>query len=335
MIDLKSVLIRGLSGQHIRAVNNKFRSLVGRGGLRVINFHRVLDNDIDVNDYRYKGESPTVDTFDKILEFLSSSYNLISLKDYVDNHEKIDPGEMYVALTFDDGYLDNYTNALPILKKYSAPATIFVSIDALDGKPLWFQKIYCIIKASSEKTILNPCTGEKLSLSDKWSAMQGVAKSMLTVPINEYDLKIHELCVGCNVSQQEIICESEKMLTWNEMAILKDEPLIDIGSHTVTHFSLIKLQDDELRYELEESFDRLKEAMGYDRVHMAFPNGIYDERVKSFVRQIGYEAAFAMDRGVNTLDTDLFEMKREYVVNDPVRIGFQLDDWDLRLKKIF
>lgn len=75
------------------------------------------------------GISPA--TFERQMRFLSEhKYNVIPLEELADlirNKRKIPPKT--AAVTFDDGYLDNYTQAYPILKKYNIPATIFVVIN--------------------------------------------------------------------------------------------------------------------------------------------------------------------------------------------------------------
>ena len=81
------------------------------------------------------GVSP--ESFEKQMRFLRErKYNIVSLEELADlikNKEKI-PFKT-VAITFDDGYLDNYTHAYPVLKKYNIPAAIFVVINRV-GKHL-------------------------------------------------------------------------------------------------------------------------------------------------------------------------------------------------------
>jgi len=333
MVNLKSFLITTLSGRYIRALNDALRATVGRGGLRIVNFHRVLENNIDINDYRFLGESPTVDEFDGMLNYLSSHYNTISIKDYLKNIDSLDSGKLYVAITFDDGYMDNYTNALPILKKYNAPVTIFVSTNALDKKLLWFQEIYCAINACNIDRVLNPCTNEIVSLKNKWQAMRGICKSIIKVPVEDYKMYIQELYRNCEVSDSQRICESEQMMSWDELKVLKEEHLVDVGSHTINHYPLIGLSDTAIEYELKESYEKLKVVVGENDIHVAYPNGAFNNKVMSIAKEVGYSAAFTMDRGMNNKSTDLFQMRREYVSKNPRRIGFQLDNWDIRIKK--
>ena len=77
------------------------------------------------------------ESFERQMRFLRErKYNIVSLEELTDlikNKKKIPP--MTVAVTFDDGYLDNYTHAYPVLKKYNIPAAIFVVINRI-GKHL-------------------------------------------------------------------------------------------------------------------------------------------------------------------------------------------------------
>ena len=67
-------------------------------------------------------------TFEKQMRFLRDHrYRIMTMEEYVDilRNKKPQPRHS-VVITFDDGYADNYSNAFPVLKKYSVPATIFV-----------------------------------------------------------------------------------------------------------------------------------------------------------------------------------------------------------------
>src|SRR6185436_9993566 len=69
--------------------------------------------------------------FEQQMKFLSSCYTVMSLQDLVARPLRGEIPQRAVAITFDDGYQDNYDYAFPILKKYKFPATIFVSTGAI------------------------------------------------------------------------------------------------------------------------------------------------------------------------------------------------------------
>ena len=71
--------------------------------------------------------------FEAQIKYLSQNFHLVGLADISKKHNLIGHNKENIAITFDDGYQDNYYNALPILKKYSAPATIFVATNMINS----------------------------------------------------------------------------------------------------------------------------------------------------------------------------------------------------------
>jgi peptidoglycan/xylan/chitin deacetylase (PgdA/CDA1 family) len=95
----------------------------------ILMYHRIVDSRNDLN-----AVSP--ESFTRQMAFLyDHGYQVLSLDDLVEGMHKARMFKRHVvALTFDDGYEDNYTNAFPILRKYAFPATVFMIADAV-GKP--------------------------------------------------------------------------------------------------------------------------------------------------------------------------------------------------------
>ncbi len=88
------------------------------------------------------------------------------------------------------------------------------------------------------------------------------------------------------------------------------------GSHTMSHRNLAELDDTELSFELSESKNILKRRLGLDFYALAYPFGMFDERVKQVVRDAGYDCALCFGNILsNTKSTDVFEMKREKILN--------------------
>ena len=122
----------------------------GRGlwakSLTVINYHRI-DNPYRTDFDSFKPNvSATPQDFDRQLEYVAKWFHIISLKDIVgwlDGRKDLPP---YAALiTFDDGYLDNYTSAFPILRKYNLSALIFLTTGHIgtDSPFYWDMAAYC------------------------------------------------------------------------------------------------------------------------------------------------------------------------------------------------
>jgi peptidoglycan/xylan/chitin deacetylase (PgdA/CDA1 family)/folate-dependent phosphoribosylglycinamide formyltransferase PurN len=126
----KVIFLFGLTAIYIR---DFYLQLKGKNMLSVLYYHRVTDLCQD-------GMTVSVEEFERQIRFLRKWYHIISANEISDwlNVEGGTKGKKAILITFDDGYEDNYTNVLPILKQYSCPAIFFVST-GLIGNDLQFQ----------------------------------------------------------------------------------------------------------------------------------------------------------------------------------------------------
>jgi len=107
------------------------KRLLKQYGVIVLTYHRIRDD----------GEDPDISVsskeFEKQITYLKKYFNIISLNTLVDNIEKqTNIVRDNIAITFDDGYKDNFLNAYPILKKYQMPATIFLVSKSVGKKEM-------------------------------------------------------------------------------------------------------------------------------------------------------------------------------------------------------
>ena len=158
--------------------------------LPVIVYHHV--NDL--------GEDITEKEFEEQMSFISDSgYQSVFIKDWIAGN--IFPDGKKVALTFDDGFLDNWVYAFPILKKYGIKATIFVST----VRPL----------EDLEK---------RINLEDVWSGKSSHNDLPQIIP----DWEANYNCVLKETG-------SPDFLTWTEMRVMEKSGIIDIQSHSHFH----------------------------------------------------------------------------------------------------
>lgn len=175
--------------------------------------------------------------------------NYLSSNGYV----SITPDELYsglngefelppkpVLITFDDGYVDNYTNAFPILKYYGMRATIFV-IPAFVGK---------------------------------------------------YD----------------------NYLTWEQLREMEEHG-ITVESHTMNHYKLEELPDDEIRSELLNSKQLLEEKLGHPVEFLAYPTGTYNLHIAGIAKAVGYKGAYTIKYGNVDLGSNFYALERVPIFN--------------------
>ncbi len=113
-------------------------------------------------------------------------------------------------------------------------------------------------------------------------------------------------------------------LTWDDVKKM-DSDGIAIQSHALTGAYLPSLGHDELVRELTESKHRLEGRLGHPVEYIAYPVGGFSDDIKRLVRQLGYKAGFATNRGYDRTGTDIYELKR-------IRIKDTDGDFQLWLK---
>ena len=160
--------------------------------------------------------------------------------------------EKTVAITFDDGYLDNLENAYPILEKYQAKATIYVVVDRHNRD---------------------------------WSTYK----------------KAHH-------NSGELAREAK--LNDEQVKALANSDLVEIGSHTMTHANLAKLDNVACLAELAQSKQQLENLTAKSVTSFAYPFGIYSQRDVALVKQAGYSNAVTTEEGIDGLNLDFMQLQR-------------------------
>jgi len=314
----KRLLSRGLGSRLFRAIAK------GRCGLRVLSFHRVIADDLPPSDYRTRMGDPTVAEFRALIRHLSANYRMIALSDYVASRHASGTRDLRVGLSFDDGYLDNLSNALPVLTEHGVPATVFASTDALDGRRLWFQRIYVLVNSLEAGGVVTPWDGKEYSTADRWRAMCAISNALKQYPINVVHARLDALQERCAGAARRPVTDTEEMIGWKDLPKLCGNGLVEVGSHTVSHPNLRLLNDDGLARELRDSLAAIRGRTGTEQVLLAYPNARYDARVAEAARRAGYAAGFTMDPGLNRPGTNLFALHREYLRHGVDGVDLQL-----------
>jgi peptidoglycan/xylan/chitin deacetylase (PgdA/CDA1 family) len=226
------------------------------------------------------------------------------------NHESLAVGEAVALLkagklprraaivTFDDGYRDNLL-AVPILKRHHVPAAIYITTGAIArARTFWWDEHEAILGAVERLELGWQGTTHRWELGTrelKERAFADLNRMFKALPPAGQD----ELLAVLRASAEAAglpppYFNAEAMLTWDEVIALDREPLITIGAHTVDHFVMRQLRDEELQRQIRESRDELERRLGHPVHHFAYPFGREehaDEREFAAVEQGGFVSA--------------------------------------------
>lgn len=230
-------------------------------------------------------------------------YDIVSLDEAHRRITSSDPEQPFVSLTFDDGYRDNLENAYPILKAHDAPFAIYVATSYPDrvGELWWIALERVIAKCNFIGLRLD---GEDLhlpstSLSEKhqaWERIYWWLRNLSNVEQREF---IRDLCARYDVDLAAM-CE-ELVMSWDEIHDLARDPLVTIGAHTVNHYALANLSEDEVRNEMINSAEIISSYTGEMPRHFSYPYGdpgSAGPREFKIARAAGFATAVTTRKGV-------------------------------------
>lgn len=242
--------------------------------LRIIYYHVVSNGE---NSFYFDNKAISQDEFEFQIKLFKKHYDIISLNEaiYLARDNKSLRGKL--AITFDDGFMDNYKIAAPVLYNLNCKATFFLIGNCIDNKDLmWRNKLLLITKTEREvlqKSIkkVSQQYGLKESGSDNLMAW-----SFKNFPMDKKDAIVNELWDDTmNTTIKEYLHEHEPYMSTSQIIELKNQGF-EFGSHSMSHPNFSKLSYEEFKKEIIDSKRMIEE--------------ILDEKVNTFTYPFGKRA---------------------------------------------
>jgi len=244
---------------------------------------------------------------------LKDHFRIVSVKDAVRMISEKSVDTRCCAVTFDDGYRDNFEIAAPLLTEHGVPATIFVTYDAIEtGQFGW---------GAFDRTILN-FPGAKMDLSGwglgEYFLGSQAHRKQAVVALHRL-LKQQSDSVKTDVVEHVVSTYGDKtvvervMMNWEEVRQLAQDDLFTIGAHTVTHPILSRVSHGQAVHEIADCKHLLEAKIGQSIDFFAYPNGgkeDVNDDIISIVQKAKYKAAFTTISGFNASGDKAFDLKR-------------------------
>ena len=265
----------------------------------------------------------------------------VTVRELVERLDAGDPADDLLAFTMDDGYRDNFTEALPLLKRYGGSGTVFVETRALtERKVSWMHRYFYIAHHKGEEYFAEQYrerTGEARvkELLEKAHQDGGSTlgflydfKRVLKYEADQVDRErvTGEILASIGRSDKDI---APAYLTWDEVETM-DREGIEFGAHTIHHEILSRLDDDGVRREIGESTEELKKHVDAPVVTFAYPFGRpwdYSDNCYPVLSELGYRSSCAAIDGTNDPKTDRWQLKR-LPLNDDIPLNDVLAEID-------
>jgi len=262
----------------------------------IVMYHGVVRK----TDFNLSVNHLSVDDFEKQIKYLATRFEIISLSEMFKSYREGVANKKQIAITFDDGYENNYTNAFPVLKKYNAPATIFVVTKMLEQPDylLWYDLIDLVKQKLDISFFKN--NAQLLDEEKRYMIMQAEGWSDFKSKMKLLDIQEKELVIQRDSNEvkhalEGVDKEYRKLLTTEQMSEMITSGLIEIGSHTHHHPNLDEISSEAAKNEIEQSKKILEQKLKVEIKSIAFPDGAYNEQTLQLCKQAGYENLLAVD----------------------------------------
>lgn len=252
------------------------RPIYGGAGV-ILMFHRVLPAESRPRIHGHAALEITPDVLEQTINYFArrhySVYSLDDLYQFLTGTKKANMP--FVLFTFDDGYVDNLTYAYPIFKKQDIPFTINISTCFPNRTAvIWWYLLEDLILNRERLTFEHEGKTYDFNCGtqeDKASAYAITRKLFKFANVQERDQLTKSVLL---VNNLDLLNKMEEVaLTWDQLKQLASDPLVTLSAHTLNHYVLSSLGDEEVRYEILESKRVLEAKLGKQIDHFAYPFG--------------------------------------------------------------
>jgi peptidoglycan/xylan/chitin deacetylase (PgdA/CDA1 family) len=238
-----------------------------------------------------------------IADMKAHGYAFVTLDEAIERIKAGGKGGQFAAITADDAYRDNMTEALPVLEKHGAPITIYVAPGLINGAAdLWWEVVEDIVSARNRLVLTTPKGPVTIDCSTPGKKIQAFARlhDYLTLEVREEDQRavLRELARSNGI---ELGARQGMLMNWDELRAMAGHPLVTIGAHTVNHRNLKRLSEADARHEVDGVSGILQAELGEAPRHFAYPYGYASavgDREVGFARDAGYVSAVTTRHGV-------------------------------------
>ncbi len=285
--------------------------------LMVLNYHRI--GDPEQTPYDPGTFSTTAEEFDRQITCLKRRFSFTTLEEAVSIAAgRTRPRRPCVLITFDDGYLDNYTLAFPVLRSHGVQGVFFPTYFVGTGHVPWWDAIAYVVKRGSRREfrLKYPEAAafdvDRDGLESVLQRVLGLFKLPAMQNQERFFSELEDVCGSSRPGESAERC----FLSWQEAREMRNAGMA-IGSHTHSHEILSKLPDEQQYDEVARSREILENHLGARIDTLAYPVGAphtFSRATISALHHAGYRGAFSYYGGLNLPGRiDPFNIRRHAV----------------------
>jgi peptidoglycan/xylan/chitin deacetylase (PgdA/CDA1 family) len=273
---MKKTVLRGaMEALYFSGAHRFLRPLVGGVGA-ILTLHHVRPPRTDAFQPNRLLEVTPAFLDDVVRGLRREDIDVVSLDEMHRRVIERDFRKRFVCFTFDDGYRDNLNFALPILKKYQAPFTLYVPTSFPDRVgELWWLTLEQVIAKQSRIALVMDGVDRRFdchTTEEKYELYEHIYWWLRRLE-TEDELRYVVRDLATRYGVDDLATREELCMTWAEIGKIAADPLATIGAHTVNHVMLRKASDEAARNEMLQSAAVIEAALGTRPVHFSYPVG--------------------------------------------------------------
>lgn len=295
------------------------------GCVNIIAYHRVVKDIAKAEHEAIHGMVVSSTTFRSHCETLRRAFDVVSLETavhFLDGERRV--VRPMAVITFDDGYVDFYNEAFPILNDLGLSATVFLPTAYIgQEKPLAHDRIYWLLKNVLDRPFQIAAALRRVGVIDLLHSelypgnLLAVTDSIVHLDDELREKVISELEADLG-SGMKPYPDEYKLLDWAAVREMSAKR-IEFGSHTKNHVVLPLEGEQATRDEIFESRSELEQHLGKKVVSFAYPNGKYTPVIRQLTADAGYQIAVTTENRVNLPGSDLLTLGRTSLCEESTR----------------
>jgi peptidoglycan/xylan/chitin deacetylase (PgdA/CDA1 family) len=283
--------------------------------LDILTFHRIMPVGMK---YFIPPMAMNVRTFSSLIDRLAANNRFIALEEGV---RLLREGQLHgnkIAITFDDGYLDNFDLARDVLQRLGAPATFFVPIVPIEKQTVyWWDHLFAVmvqegdqitswVRARPYSNLLRSALEDigEIAPDKRGARCRRLVQALNGLSEEVRGTFIHDLSIEFGPYSGDRL-----LMTWKEIQQLQTEGFA-IGSHSFSHIPLTDLDEQAAGREIRNSANFLEKILGQRPSGFCYPRGQHSQQLGRSVEMAGYTYAVTTRFGSNQSHTDRFALAR-------------------------
>lgn len=287
-------------------------------GKQILLYHGVTKNaKLDIN-----ARFISTTQFEQQISYMKSNFHVVTLDEYFQGASH--PYKLTVAITFDDGYRNNLTEALPILEQYQVPATFFITTIRSTGYEVLWPDVLDLYRYSGGGVLL--FNGEKYTRkgNEFWSGSTKLKDELKKASWSQKKELVDEILSSNRFMNDPVYFPYFKLMDEKEIQRLSESPYATVGSHGLYHNCLDRVSITGCQKELEISKNYLENITQREVTSLAYPDGSYTQEIIDLAEKVGYKMQLSVDQ-LFPEDTQDSRIENRFGINPYISFNNQME----------